>query len=114
MMITGIEDEWNATPAEEAEAAMAEVLAWFDRWGKAGKLAGGGEQLDSVRTAQTMRRDGTGQVVVTDGPYAELKEVIGGFVVLEAKSLDEAVDIAKTWPGLHGSTAVEVRPVIPH
>jgi hypothetical protein len=110
MLITGVEQEWNAATPEETEAAMREVFAWFDRWGAAGKLAGGGERLESVTAAKTVRRDGAGEIVVTDGPYIELKEVVGGFIVLEADSLDEAVEIAGTWPNLRGSTAVEVRP----
>ena len=50
---------------------------------------------------------------VTDGPYIETKEVLGGFSVIEADSIDEAVDISKTWPGVdRGWIVVEVRPVL--
>ena len=48
---------------------------------------------------------------MTDGPYLELKEVVGGFVLLEAEDIDEAVAIAAEWP-LSGATSIEVRPVI--
>jgi hypothetical protein len=50
--------------------------------------------------------------VVTDGPYLELKEVIGGFVLLEADSIEEAVEVASTWPRSAGMTSIEVRPVL--
>ena len=50
---------------------------------------------------------------VTDGPYIETKEVLGGFSVIEADTIDEAVDISKTWPGVdRGWITVEVRPVL--
>ena len=59
-------------------------------------------------TAKTIRSGS-----VTDGPFIETKEVLGGYSVIEADSIDEAVDIAKTWPGVdRGWITVEVRPVI--
>lgn len=110
MLICGIEEEW----AGEGEPdGMTDVFAWFQRWEPAGKIANGGAQLDSVRTARTIRVGADGAPVVTDGPYLEAKEVIGGVVFLEAESLDEAVSIAATWP-ISGSSSVEVRPVIEH
>jgi hypothetical protein len=52
---------------------------------------------------------------VTDGPYIEAKEVVGGFSVLEAKTIDDAVEIARTWPGVdRGPVTIEVRPVVQH
>jgi hypothetical protein len=52
---------------------------------------------------------------VTDGPYIEAKEVVGGFSVLEAATIDEAVEIASTWPGVdRGLVTIEVRPVVQH
>jgi hypothetical protein len=50
---------------------------------------------------------------VTDGPYIETKEVLGGFSIIDADSMDEATDISKTWPGVdRGWITVEVRPVL--
>jgi hypothetical protein len=101
------------TPAEPAPGTpefnswYAEITAWYEKWGATGKLEGG-HQLQGADAAKTVR--GTG---VTDGPYIETKEVIGGYSVLEAESIDAAVDIAKTWPGVdRGWITVEVRPVI--
>jgi len=113
MLICGVEDEWAAMSAEMAakeQDAMAEIYAFFERWEPQGKIANGGAELESVRTAKTVRAGADGKPVVTDGPYLELKEVIGGVVFLEAENIDEAVAIAATWP-LSGSTSVEVRPV---
>ena len=116
MLINGVEDEWGSM-MEEATAGgadpMAEVLAFFDRWEKAGKIAHGGAELESVTKAKTIRAGADGARVVTDGPYLELKEVVGGITFLEAADIDEAVAIAATWP-IRGSTSVEVRPVIEH
>src|SRR5262245_52918963 len=98
MLICGVEDEWTDKVEETGEAAMAAVYAWFERWEAAGKIAYSGVELDSVRTAKTVRAGADGERVVTDGPYLELKEVIGGVVLLEADTIDEAVAVAATWP----------------
>ena len=69
----------------------------------------GGAELQSVKTATTVRvRDG--DTLVTDGPYAEVKEALGGFFILEGDSIDDACQVAAQIPGAaHG--AVEVRPI---
>jgi hypothetical protein len=114
MIIAGNEAEWaKATPAEE-EAGMAAVFAWFDKWVAAGKIGDGGSRLEKSQSARTIRMSGDGPPVVTDGPFVEAKEAIGGFVTLECDDIDEAVAIASTWPGMSdGSSVLEVRPVIP-
>jgi hypothetical protein len=107
MLICGVEEEWDAA---EAQGAMEEIYAWFGKWEHLGKIVKGGAELDSVRTARTIRPGPDGPVV-TDGPYLELKEVVGGVVFLEADNIDEAVAIASGWP-LQASASVEVRPVV--
>ena len=93
---------------------MGEIYAWFEKWGGAGKIADGGAELESVRTAKTVRGAGSSRSV-TDGPFIETKESVAGFVLLEAESLDEALEVASTWPGLSSpSVAVEVRPTVDH
>jgi hypothetical protein len=93
--------------AEEA-AWMTEIMAWYEKWGLSRKLADGGEQLDSPDKAKTIRATG-----VTDGPFMEAKEVLGGYSALETDTIDEAVEIARTWPGVdRGWITVEVRPVV--
>jgi len=113
MLINGNESEWETADPALMEAGMKEVFAWFERWGQAGKIADGGAQLDSVKTAKTIRAGADGKPVVTDGPYLELKEVVGGVVILNADDVDDAVAVASTWP-LSGSASIEVRPVIEH
>jgi hypothetical protein len=86
---------------------MAEIGPWYEKTAAAGKLADGGAELDGAHTAKTIRAGG-----VTDGPYIEAKEVFGGFSVLEVESIDEAVELAKSWPGVdRGLITIEVRPV---
>jgi hypothetical protein len=90
------------------DAWYAEVIGWYDKMGGTGKLASGGEQLQGTSTARTIRRGN-----VTDGPFMETKEVLGGFSVLEAQTMDEAVQIATTWPGVdRGLVTIELRPVV--
>ena len=114
MIICADEAEAEATAAEAGEAGMTEVYAWFEKWGGAGKVADGGAELQGPRTARTIRGAGSGRTV-TDGPFIETKEAIGGFVILEADSLDEALEVASTWPGLaYDGVSVEVRPTVDH
>jgi hypothetical protein len=94
-----------------AEASEAESQAGMDAHNRfpeqAEKLGGkvvGGHALQGVATATTIRDD-----VVTDGPFAETKEALGGFYLIEAEDLDQALAIAKMCPAPYGG--VEVRPV---
>jgi hypothetical protein len=111
MMICGDEAAW-AADEERAQAVMQEINAWWEKWAADGKVVDGGAELDSVRTAKTISRGPDGQPLVTDGPYVELKDVIGGFINLRADSIDEAVAIAAGWPGIAMlDDKIEVRPV---
>lgn len=70
----------------------------------------GGNALQSVDTATSIRKDATGAFSVTDGPFVETKEALGGYYLVEAKDLDEAISIAKDIPAPGGG--LEVRPVM--
>ncbi|MDP9435111.1 MAG: YciI family protein [Actinomycetota bacterium] len=70
----------------------------------------GGNALQPTSTATSVRRDGAGGVVVTDGPFAETKEALGGYYLIEAADLDEALAVAQQVPARFGG--VEVRPVM--
>jgi hypothetical protein len=71
-----------------------------------------GDQLQSVSAATSLRWKG-GKALVTDGPYAESREQLGGYYLVEAKDLDEAVSIAKRIPAMAIDGVVAVRPVFP-
>ena len=107
-LIYADESVWEAFSDADREAAYAKYRTFADETGAAGMLAGG-DELAPTRNATTVRvREG--ETLVTDGPYAEVKEALGGFFVLECGSLDEAVELAAKIPGAeHGS--VEVRPI---
>ena len=112
MLISVDEDAWGADQ-EKTQAVYQEIFAWYDKWSAAGKVVEGGAQLDSVRKAKTISAGADGQPVVTDGPFLELKEVVGGIVPLDVADADEAVAIAATWPGIVPfRETVEVRPVM--
>ena len=93
----------------EGQQWYAEIGAWYEKGGGgSGKLAETGYQLASPGEAKTVRASG-----VTDGPFMETKEALGGYSVLETDTIEEAVEIAKTWPGVDkGWMTVEVRPVV--
>jgi hypothetical protein len=94
---------------EEQKVWYSEIFAWYEKWGTTPKLPDGGQQLQGPETAKTVRASG-----VTDGPFIETKEVLGGYSVLETDTFDEAVEISKTWPGVdRGLITIELRPVIP-
>jgi len=93
----------------EGQAVYARIGEWFEELHKSGKLQSG-EELQAARTATTVRFNG-GKAIVTDGPFIESKEHVGGFAVVEAADLDEAIELAKRWPG---GGPVEVRPCVDH
>lgn len=110
-----IYDENTANPAPEPPdpAVWEQVMASYNAFTREINEAGinlGGEALQPNPTATTVRvRDG--QTITTDGPFAETKEGLGGFYLLECKDLDEALAWAAKCPGSwHGT--VEVRPVV--
>jgi hypothetical protein len=100
-------DAWyNRLSPEELQKAMSQFKAWFDRLTEEGKL----------KAAQPLVREGrivSGKQgrVVADGPFAESKEAIGGYFLVAASSLDEAIAVAKSSPSLEYGTQIEVRPV---
>lgn len=112
MLICGDDREWTGLSPADEEDAMKQVYAWFERWQPTGKIADGGAELEPRDTAKTVRAGANGQPAITDGPYLELKEVIGGIVLLECDDIDEATRIAATWPFTAGVSALEVRPVL--
>ena len=114
MLINSNEAELDAVGPERWDTAMREVNAWFDKWNAAGKIADAGAHLQRTTTAKTVRQGADGAPLVTDGPYLELKEVVCGVLLVEADDIDDAVAVDATWPGLGGSSSVEVRPIFTH
>jgi hypothetical protein len=104
-----LEDEsWEKQSKEEIKRAYAAIGTWVDDLRKKGVMKGG-EELQSKRTATTVRRN-NGAATVTEGPFIESKEHVGGFMMIEVPDLDAAIALAKSWPG----GDVEVRPIVVH
>jgi hypothetical protein len=100
--------------ADWSDPHFADVTAEYAAFGEAAAaVLRGGNALYPTSTATTVRVDGKGgNVVTSDGPYAETKEVLAGYYVLECADLDEAVSWAARIPGAWQG-AVEVRPILP-
>lgn len=104
------DESLGATMSEaEGQALMAAYYAYDDAT-KAAGVHQLGEALESIATAKTVRVR-NGKPVVTDGPFAETKEQLGGFYTLECKDLDEAILWANKCPGLK-SAPIEIRPIV--
>lgn len=94
-------------PQEEAQRMMEECLAYDDELRRGGHFIGG-EALDSARHAVTLRTK-DGELEVTDGPYAETKELLGGILLLEARDLSHAIALMSKHPGVKMGP-FEIRP----
>jgi hypothetical protein len=103
------EQKWDAMSKPDQEAMMQECFAYDDVLRKEGHFVAG-EALQSARTAKTLQWKG-GKVLVTDGPFAETKELLGGLLVLEAKDMNHAVELMSKHPGVRLGGPFEIRPV---
>ncbi|MEU6660053.1 YciI family protein [Streptomyces sp. NPDC046821] len=98
---------------ESGGAAECTVEDWmiYDKEVKDAGIFVSGESLADLVTATTVRVGPAGERTVTDGPFAETREVLGGFYVIDVPDLDAALDWAARCPGSRGSGSVVVRPV---
>ena len=104
------EKRWDAIPDSQRGAIMREYGALLQSLDESGQHLASA-QLQPVSMATTVRSK-NGRPAITDGPFAETKEQVGGYHLLECKDLEEAISIAKRIPTLsHGGT-VEVRPLL--
>lgn len=99
---------WNTMSDVDRQKSMAEFFTYDAELRKNGHLIGG-EGLQSATTAATLRYK-SGKVLVTDGPYAETKEQLAGYFILEANDMQHAVELMSRHPAVRGG-AIEVRPV---
>jgi len=107
-LIYGDASRWEAMSDDEREVVYDRYRAFSNEAQKAGALVGGAE-LGSTSDATTVRVRER-ETLVTDGPYAEVKEALGGYFVLDVETMDEAIELAAKIPGAeHG--AIEVRPL---
>ena len=107
MMIICDDERPGVSEAEIVEN-YARIGPWWEEPAKAGRLTGG-HKLQPAATARTVRIKG-GDATLTDGPFIESKEIVGGYGIIEAPDIDAAVAIASSWAGTLPIT-IEVRPV---
>jgi hypothetical protein len=110
LMLYSDESGWDALSEKEQEEGVAAYVAYTQALAQAGALVGG-NRLRPAQTATRVRVD-EGKTQVLDGPYADSKEQLGGYYLIEAADLDAAIAWAARCPGAHHGT-VEVRPVWP-
>ena len=108
LLLVRSDEDWEALGDEQRDYAA--IMRWFGELAQRGVLQGG-EELQPARTATTVGWSGD-RPVLTDGPYLETKETIGGFAVLDVPDLDAAIEIARSWPAR--SHKVEIRPIVQH
>ena len=101
------EDKWQGISESERNAFMDQCFAYDDVLRKNGHFAGG-DALQSARNAVTLRWK-SGKVSITDGPYAETKEQLGGILILEARDLNHAIQLMSNHPGVKAGP-FEIRP----
>jgi len=114
MLIYDDDSTWTGLPEEEQvalrTAEMPKWVALFEELGKADPNVSG-KELDGRTTAKVVRVR-NGERIVTDGPFAETKEVVGGIFLTELPDLDEAIRLAALIPAASGTGAIEIRPVL--
>ncbi len=100
--------DWDAgLSPEELQQAMNKVMGWFEGLQAQGKVKGGQPLAAESRFISIQKRG-----LVSDGPFVEAKEAVGGYLLLDAESMEEAVAIAEKCPTLKYGITIEVRPVL--
>ena len=92
---------------ERAQQSMQRWMAWMKDLDARGHLTDRGQPLE--RTGKVVRGQ---QKTVTDGPFTEAKDLVGGFTLVEARDIDQAVELSRGCPILEGGGSVEVRPIM--
>jgi hypothetical protein len=110
LLIYDAEDTLAKMSPDEAAQFRDEYMRFTEEIRASGHLRGGGE-LQSIRTATTVRTR-AGKTTTIDGPFAETREQLGGYYLIEANDLDEALKIASRVPSAR-TGSIEIRPVVP-
>lgn len=108
MVLIAGSDAWQQLGAAERAALYERIGSWWNEHAERGEILEGRE-LQGVETATTVRRGADGNVTVTDGPFVEAKESVGGYAIIDVANLDSAIALVSGWPG---PDALEIRPVV--
>src|SRR5687767_7608275 len=103
------EKAWERIPETQRDGIMQEYGAWVQSAARSGHYVSGAK-LKGIASSTTLRAN-DGKPVITDGPFAETREQLGGYHVLECKDLDEALALAGRIPTLAAGGTIEVRPL---
>jgi hypothetical protein len=109
LLIYKDEKLWDELSTQEKGAIFQQAVEYGDGLRKNGVYQAG-DPLQSTSTATTVRMKNS-KTVITDGPFAETKEQLGGYTIVEAKNLDEALSVAAGHPLLRAGFSIEVRPI---
>lgn len=104
------EPAWNAMSKSEQDAMIEACFAYDNQLREAGHWLDGGAALQGSDTAKTLRWIG-GKVTVTDGPFTETKELLGGAGLLEARNMEQAVELMSRHPSIRYGFPFEIRPI---
>ena len=108
LLIYGSFDGWQELSEDERQQHMEEYMALGQR-----PETRGGADLGELSSSTTVRVN-NGETLTTDGPFAETKEYLGGFYLVECDNIDEAIEFASKIPAARNGGAIEVRPVVEH
>lgn len=110
MLVYTNQERWERLTKDERNRVHAECGAWHEELVKSGH-ARSATGLQPISTATTLREK-DGKITITDGPFAETKEILGGFELVDCKDLDEAIAIGKRFPALRVGSSLELRPLV--
>jgi len=112
--VRDVEAWYRLTPEESAKARAEEIPRWNELFGWIGEqgLEVEGLELEDPASARVVRVR-NGETMVTDGPFAETKELLGGYFLADCKDLDQAIELAKRVPVV-SKGSVEIRPLLEH
>jgi hypothetical protein len=108
VLIVGPEDR-SAVDEQARAATYQQILGWWRDHQATGEILAG-DELQPSDTATTVRLAPEGAVTVTDGPFVEGKEMVGGYGIIDVPDLDAAIRLVSSWPGLPAT--LEIRPII--
>jgi hypothetical protein len=108
VLIAGEEPGQGEQDDPRRRAVYERILAWWGENTANGQILDGHE-LEPSSTATTVRVQPDGGTTVTDGPFAESKEVVGGYAIIDVPDLDAAIALVSGWPG---QSALEIRPIV--
>ena len=109
MMLIADHEDGMTRSTEEERATYARIEEWWNEHATAGRIIEGHE-LQPSSTATTVRIAPDGNTSVTDGPFVEGKEMVGGYGILDVPDLDAALALASSWPGR--ASTLEIRPIV--